>query len=68
MAFDLDNDELRATREIHKTSNKNVALKNKIMKKINYCELRIKHAKLINDKEQEDFYYDLKRHFLKLLE
>ena len=40
----------------------------KVINKINYCDERIKHAKQIRDKEQEEFYIDLKRAFNKLLE
>lgn len=40
----------------------------KVIDRINYCDERIKHAKQIRDKEQEEFYIDLKRAFNKLLE
>ena len=40
----------------------------KVIARINYCDERIKHAKQIRDKEQEEFYIDLKRAFNKLLE
>ena len=42
--------------------------KQKVIDRINYCDERIKHAKQIRDKEQEEFYTDLKRAFNKLLE
>lgn len=42
--------------------------KQKVIDRINYCDERIKHAKQIRDKEQEEFYIDLKRAFNKLLE
>lgn len=42
--------------------------KQKVINSINYYDQRIKHAKLIKDKEQEEFYIDIKRAFYKLLE
>lgn len=42
--------------------------KQKVINSINYYDERIKHAKLIKDKEQEEFYIDIKRAFYKLLE
>ena len=42
--------------------------KQKVIDRINYCDERIKHSKQIRDKEQEEFYIDLKRAFNKLLE
>ena len=42
--------------------------KQKVIDRINCCDERIKHAKQIRDKEQEEFYTDLKRAFNKLLE
>lgn len=42
--------------------------KQKVIDKINYYDARIKHAKQIRDKEQEEFYIDIKRGFYKLLE
>ena len=46
----------------------NYILKQKVIDRINYYDERIKHAKQIRDKEQEEFYIDLKRAFYKLLE
>lgn len=46
----------------------NYVSKEKIYKKINYYDDRIRHSKLIKDKEAEDFYYDLKIAFEKLLQ
>ena len=40
----------------------------KVIVRINYYDERIKHAKQMRDKEQEEFYIDLKRAFNKLLE
>lgn len=42
--------------------------KQKVIDRINYCDERIRHAKQIRDKEQEEFYIDLRRAFNKLLE
>ena len=42
--------------------------KQKVINSINYYDQRIKHAKLIKDKEQEEFYIDIKGAFYKLLE
>ena len=42
--------------------------KQKVIDRINYYDTRIKHAKQIRDKEQEEFYIDIKRGFYKLLE
>ena len=47
---------------------KGMVPKQKVIDRINYCDERIKHAKQIRDKEQEEFYTDLKRAFNKLLE
>ena len=41
--------------------------KQNVFKKINYYNDNIKHSQFIKDKEAEDFYYDLKRAFEKLL-
>ena len=46
----------------------NMIPKQKVIDRINYYDERIKHAKQIRDKEQEEFYTDLKRAFNKLLE
>ena len=46
----------------------NGLLKEKIYKKINYYDERIRHSKLIKDKEQEDFYFEIRKAFYKLLE
>lgn len=42
--------------------------KQKVIKRINHYDERIKHAKQIKDREQEEFYIDIKRAFYKLLE
>lgn len=42
--------------------------KQKVINSINYYDERIKHAKLIKDKEQEELYIYIKRAFYKLLE
>lgn len=46
----------------------NSVLKQKVIDRINYYDTRIKHAKQIRDKEQEEFYIDIKKGFYKLLE
>ncbi|MFR7544560.1 MAG: hypothetical protein ACLUWN_01230 [Clostridia bacterium] len=47
---------------------KNRIPKQKVINSINYYDERIKHAKLIKDKEQEELYIYIKRAFYKLLE
>lgn len=54
--------------KVEEIINKNYIPKQKVINSINYYDQRIKHAKLIKDKEQEEFYIDIKRAFYKLLE
>lgn len=49
MAFDLDDDELRATREMHKLSDKNVAREEEIKENIEYWESEVQKALKEND-------------------
>lgn len=59
----------RVLKEIKKLEKQEYYIpKQKVIARINYYDERIKHAKQIRDKEQEEFYIDLKRNFNKLLE